>query len=218
MQGDIIRASVVCKKMIPNVSPDLARILKLKPEHKSIGLITGSIDDVTFIAMDEATKMADVEVAYGECTFSCLDENFTHFAGEAIGILAGTSPAEVASGLDACVDFIENGTAYYINGNDAGESIYMAHCISATGNYLSESCGVAPGTPMGYLIAPPIEQFYALDAALKAADVRVVKEFLPPLNTCNFGGALVVGTQAACKAACEAFEQACIYVANNPLK
>ena len=217
MQGDIIRASVVCRKMLSNVNADLARSLNLKPEHKSIGMITGSIDDITFISLDEATKMADVEVVYGECTFSCLDENFTHFAGEAIGIIAGTNPAEVLSGLETCSDYMENGPAYYIHGNDAGEMIYMAHCISATGNYLSAQCGIPPGTPIAYLTAPPIEQFYALDAALKAADVRIVKQFLPPLNTCNFGGALLAGTQAACKAACEAFEEACVYVANNPL-
>ena len=29
------------------------------------------------------------------------------------------------------------------------------------------------GTPMAYLIAPPLEATYALDAALKAADVEL---------------------------------------------
>ena len=58
----------------------------------------------------------------------------------------------------------------------------------------------------------------AVDAALKAADVRIAGFFNPPLNTTNIAGAIMVGTQSACKAACDAFAEACIYVANNPLE
>ena len=65
MLGDTIRANVVCQKIIPNVSEDLAKELNLKSHQKSLGLITGSIDDVTFIALDEATKSAEVDVVYG---------------------------------------------------------------------------------------------------------------------------------------------------------
>ena len=131
--------------------------------------------------------------------------------------MAGPSPAEVKSGLEACANMIENG-AFYVNGNAEGESIYLAHCISSTGTYLSAMVGVPVGTPMAYCIAPPIEAIYAVDAALKAADVRIVKSYLPPTDTSNFGGALMVGSQSACKAACDAFAEAWKYVANNPMK
>lgn len=70
---------------------------------------------------------------------------------------------------------------------------------------------------MSYLIAPPIESVYAMDAALKAADVKMVSFFGPPSPT-NYGGALLTGSQSACKAACDAFADAVIYVAANPLK
>ncbi|MGH2152969.1 ethanolamine utilization microcompartment protein EutL, partial [Enterococcus faecalis] len=33
----------------------------------------------------------------------------------------------------------------------------------------------------------------------------------------NFGGALLTGTQSACKAACSAFEQVIQNIADNPL-
>ncbi|KNZ42490.1 ethanolamine utilization microcompartment protein EutL [Acetobacterium bakii] len=216
MLGEIIRANVVCKNMIPNVSDDLAKALNLKPHQRSIGLITGSIDDVTFIALDEATKAADVEVVYGECLFSAFVGIFTSFAGEALGILAGENPAEVQSGLDACADYIENG-AFFVNANDKGESIYLSHCISSTGSYLSETCEIPAGMPIAYCIAPPIEAIYGIDAALKAADVKICKTFLPPTATSNFSGALMTGSQSACKAACDAFAQAVQYIANNPI-
>ena len=56
---------------------------------------------------------------------------------------------------------------------------------------------------------------YALDAALKAADVSLCELFEPPTET-NFAGALLTGSQSACKAACDAFAQAVIAVADNP--
>ena len=60
------------------------------------------------------------------------------------------------------------------------------------------------GSPLAYLIAPPIESMYTVDAAVKAAEVELTKLFGPPSET-NFGGAQLTGTQSACKAACDAF-------------
>jgi ethanolamine utilization protein EutL len=48
---------------------------------------------------------------------------------------------------------------------------------------------------------------YALDAALKAADVKLCKLYEPPTET-NFGGGLLSGSQSACDAACAAFARA----------
>jgi ethanolamine utilization protein EutL len=57
---------------------------------------------------------------------------------------------------------------------------------------------------------------YALDAALKAADVRLCKLYAPPTET-NFGGGLLTGTQSACDAACAAFATAVQEVAARPV-
>jgi ethanolamine utilization protein EutL len=57
---------------------------------------------------------------------------------------------------------------------------------------------------------------YGLDAALKAADVTMAAFYGPPSET-NFGGGLLTGSQSACKAACEAFKNAVLFVAENPL-
>ena len=68
---------------------------------------------------------------------------------------------------------------------------------------------------LAYLIAPPLESMYAMDAALKAADVKLCKLYPPPSPT-NFGGGLLTGTQSACHAACEAFAAAVSAVAQEP--
>ena len=68
---------------------------------------------------------------------------------------------------------------------------------------------------MAYLIAPPLEAMVGLDAALKAAQVEMRVFYGPPTET-NFAGGLLVGDQAACKAACEAFAATVCEIAGAP--
>ena len=170
---------------------------------------------MTYTALDEATKKADVVVAYAKSFYGGAANANTKLAGEIIGILAGPNPAEVKSGLEAAIDMIEN-EAYFISANDDDTIAYYAHCISRTGSYLSEGAGVAEGEALAYLIAPPLEAMYAVDAAIKAADVKLCVLYAPPSET-NFGGALLTGSQSACKSACDAFAAAVEFVADNPV-
>ena len=94
--------------------------------------------------------------------------------------------------------------------------VYYAQCISRSGSYLSRQAGVAEGDALAYLIAPPLEALYGLDAALKAAQVRIAMFCGPPTET-NFGGGLLTGSRSACEAACEAFARAVKEVAAAPL-
>lgn len=214
MKRDPIKASVLATKIIPNVDPDLAKELGLSPDQKSLGLITADCDDVTYTALDEATKAADVKVVYGKSFYGGAANANTKLAGEVIGILAGPNPAEVKSGLEAAVDFIEN-IGHFVSANEDDTIAYYAHCISRTGSYLSAGAGIEEGQALAYLIAPPLEAMYGVDAALKAADVTMCVLYAPPSET-NFGGALLTGSQSACKAACEAFAAAIEFVAENP--
>ena len=214
MKRDPLPAKVLATKIIPNVDPDLAKSLGLKPEQKSIALLTADCDDVTYTALDEATKAADVKVVYAKSFYGGAANANTKLAGEIIGILAGPNPAEVKSGLAAAVNMIEN-VAHFVSANEDDSIPYYAFCISRTGSYLSESAGVPEGEALAYLIAPPLEALYGVDAALKAADVTMCVLYVPPSET-NFGGALLTGSQSACKSACEAFAAAVEFVAENP--
>jgi len=201
--------------MIPNINSDMAKQLELDPAHKSLGIFTTDCDDVGYSALDEATKKAEVKVAYAKSFYGGAANANTKLAGEFIGILSGPTPAEVKSGLNAAVDYVEN-DAFFYSANEDDSIAYFAHCISRTGSYLSETAGIKEGEAMAYLIAPPIEAIYALDVAMKAADVSMATFFGPPSET-NFGGALLTGSQSACMAACEAFAEAVQTVADNPL-
>lgn len=214
MINEAIRPTVLGVKIISNVSSELAKKLNLGTEHKSLGLITSDMDDVTYTALDEATKSAEVEVVYAKSMYAGAGNASTKLAGEVIGIIAGSSPAEVRSGLNAALDFMEHGS-HFVSANDDNSIVYYAYCVSRTGTYLSKVADVKEGEAIAYLVAPPLEAIYGLDAALKAADVELKQLFEPPTET-NFGGALLSGSQSACKAACDAFAEAVKSVANEP--
>ena len=101
MKRDPVKASVLATKLIPNVSPDLAKELGLLPGEKSLALITADCDDVTYTALDEATKKADCRVAYAKSFYGGAANANTKLAGEIIGILAAPNPAEAKAGLEA---------------------------------------------------------------------------------------------------------------------
>ena len=214
MKREPLPAHVMATRLIPNVSPDMAKELNLQPHEKSLAIITADCDDVTYTALDEATKKADCRVAYAKSFYAGAANANTALAGEVIGILAAPNPAEARAGLEACVDVIEN-VAHFISANDDDSVCYYAHCISRTGSYLSEGAGINEGEALAYLIAPPLEAMYGVDAALKAADVRMCVLYAPPSET-NFGGALLTGSQSACKSACDAFAAAVESVADQP--
>jgi ethanolamine utilization protein EutL len=214
MINDPLKASILSMKIIPRVNEDLKKALELPPQHYSIGLFTADIDDVAYTALDEATKKADVKVAYAKSFYGGAANANTKLAGEIIGIISGPNPAEIRAGLDAINSMIEN-EAWFYSANEDDTICYYAFCISRSGSYLSEVAGVPEGTAIAYLIAPPEESIYGLDAALKAADVQMGAFYGPPSET-NFGGGLLTGEQSACKAACLAFADAVKSVASNP--
>ena len=216
MKRDPLPAKVLATRLIPNVSADMAKQLNLKPEHKSLALLTADCDDVTYTALDEATKKADCEVVYAKSFYAGAANANTKLAGEIIGILAAPNPAEAKAGLEAAVDMIEN-VCHLVSANEDDTICYYAHCISRTGSYLSEGCGIKEGEAIAYLIAPPLEAMFGVDAALKAADVKCCVLYAPPSET-NFGGALLTGSQSACKAACDAFAYAVEAVADRPIE
>ena len=210
-----IKPKVLAVRLIPNVAPDLVEQLGLKDYQRSIGMITSNMDDSTYTALDEATKKAEVEVVYAKSFYAGAAHASGPRSGEIIGILAAPNPAEVRAGMDACIDYLENEAFFYTC--DGGQTAWYPHTISRTGSYLSKIAGIPEGEPLAYLIAPPIEAIYGIDAALKAAEVEIKAFYGPPTET-NFGGALLTGSQSACRAACDEFQRAVIDVIENALK
>ena len=204
----MIPVNVLAVRYLNNVAPTLAESLGAP----SLGLLTTDCDDATYIALDAATKAADVRVTYGRSFYAGAANASTPNAGEVIGVLAGPTPGAVRSGMEAALAALERVGFEEVNGVP-----YLAHTVASVGSFLAQEAGVAQGSAIAYLIAPPLESMYALDRALKAADVMLCKLYTPPSET-NFGGGLLSGTQSACQAACAAFAAAVAEVAADPIK
>jgi ethanolamine utilization protein EutL len=213
---DPIYANPLAVRLIANVDPDYAQTLKLRPEQRSLGLITADNDDATYVSIDEATKMADVEVIYAHSFYAGAKHSSGKLSGEIIAMLAGPNPAEVRAGLSAALSYLKNEALWY-SANEEGSIAFFPHVISRTGSYLSRVCNIPLGDPLAYLIAPPLEGVMALDAALKAAAVRIVSYTAPPSET-NYMGAMLTGDQPAVRAAAAAFREMVLEVAANPIK
>ena len=214
MLGSKMKTNILSVRIIPNADPMLLKALNVPEGHRSLGIFTTDCDDVSYAALDEATKKAMVSVAYARSMYAGAANANTALAGEFIGILSAEDPAEIRSGLDAALLYVENDACFY-SANDDDSVVYFAHCISRTGSYLSAAAGVPEGTAMAYLIAPPLEAMVGLDAAMKAAAVTMNVFYGPPSET-NFAGGLLTGDQAACRAACEAFADTVRGIAANP--
>ena len=206
----MIPVKVLAVRYLANASSALAKGLGAPKGYPSLAMLTTDCDDATYIALDAATKAADVQVSYGRSFYAGAANASTPNAGEVIGILAGPTPGAVRSGMEAALGALQRIGFEEVNGVP-----YLAHTVSSCGTYLAEAAGVKTGSALAYLIAPPLESMYAMDAALKAADVKLCKLFEPPSET-NFGGGLLSGTQSACDAACSAFAAAVAEVANQP--
>ena len=206
----MIPVKVQAVRYLPGAVPALAKALGAETGHPCLGMLTTDCDDATYIALDAATKAADVQVCYGHSFYAGAANASTPNAGEVIGILAGPTPGAVRSGMEAALSALER-----LGFEEAGEVPYLAHTVASVGSFLAREAGVPRGSAVAYLIAPPLESMYALDAALKAADVKLCKLYPPPSET-NFGGGLLSGTQSACEAACSAFAAAVAEVAARP--
>ncbi len=206
----MIPVKVLAVKYLANAGPALCKALGASKETPALALLTADSDDPTYIALDEATKAAQVQVCYTRSFYAGAANASTPYAGEVLGVLAAATPGAVRSGMEAALAALQR-----IGFEDVGGVPCLAHTVSSCGSFLAKEAGVKEGAALAYLIAPPLESMYAMDAAMKAADVKLCKLYTPPTET-NFGGGLLTGSQSACSAACEAFQRAVAEVANRP--
>jgi ethanolamine utilization protein EutL len=206
---------ILSVRRLAGADPALLRAYGADPDrHTSLGLVTVDQDDPTYVALDEATKHAKVDVVYARSFYAGSRHASGPLSGEILGVLASDDPDEIESGLEALIRTLEHDACFY-GANDEGSIAVFPHVIASLGTYLSGIAGLKFGDPMAYLVAPPMEATIALDYALKAADVRLVKAFPPPTET-NFAAAWLSGELHAVEAAAMAFADAVVQVARQP--
>ncbi|MDZ4678181.1 MAG: ethanolamine utilization microcompartment protein EutL [Oligoflexia bacterium] len=211
-----LKPKVLSRQVIHQITPQLAKQYGVKnSKHESLGLITCDFDDALYVALDEATKHANIEVIYAKSFYAGSGHSSGPLSGEVIGVISGSDPSEVKEGLDATEDCLLK-EAWFYTLLPEQKTNFFPHVVSSVGHYLSKVAEVPVGSSLAYLIATPIEAMIGLDAAMKAARVELAKFYGPPTET-NFAGGLLSGDQTECEQAARAFAEAVAQVAQNPI-
>jgi len=214
-----LKPRALAVRTIPDASDDLARALGLPMGRRALGIITSTSDDALYAALDQGTKASPADVVYAKSFYAGANYPSGPFSGECIGVYAARDPAEIDAALDACLAYLETEAWFYAatTAEDPDRPVaFFPHVIASVGRYLAPLADIAVGSPMAYLIAPPLESIVALDAACKAGRVQIAKWFGPPSET-NFGGGYLTGDLPACEAAARAFTAAIVDVCAAPL-
>jgi ethanolamine utilization protein EutL len=214
-----IAPTVLSVRRLPAADPALLRAYGADPaRHASLGLVTCDQDDPLYVALDEATKHAAVDVVFARSFYAGAAHASGRLSGEVLGVLAAAEPQSVEDGLAALLACLAHDACFYDADGQRGVTVFP-HVIGSLGHYLAGESGLPVGECMAYLVAPPLEATIALDAALKAAAVRAVRIAPPPTET-NFAAAWLTGVRpgdlGACTAAAAAFAEAVVDVAQRP--
>ena len=200
-----IDAHVVMEKLVPRITEEYRKIYDIPENHESMAIFSADCEDVMWLAVDDATKKAKIKVIQIE----------TVYGGEITAIISGEKVADVKSGLQYSKDYIENKSGNY-SLNEEGTLGYYVDYVPRIGKYYQESLGLSEGTSIAYLVSASVESMYGLDKALKAADVKIAELSEIPSRV-NTGGAIVYGTESACRSAVEAFAEGVEYCAFHPM-
>ncbi|MFQ8759874.1 MAG: ethanolamine utilization microcompartment protein EutL [Intestinimonas sp.] len=181
MTGDLLKCNVLATHTIANVSETLAQKLGLPKEYRSIGILTADSDDVTYCALDEATKAAAVEVVYGRSLYAGAANANTSWPERSSASRPVPIRRRVNSGLRAAVGFMDSGVGFR-SANEDDSIVYFAHTVSRTGSYLSKTAGIKEGEALACLIAPRWSPWWGWMRAMKAADVELVALLSRPVR------------------------------------
>ena len=209
-----IEVKLLSMKLIAHVSPEFAKAYHMPEDHQSAGFFCTDNDDVAYLAADDATKKANVKVLHAKTFYGGEGSSWSKNGGSIMVLLSGPKVADVKSGLQYAKDYIERRSGLYCFDGDP-ETSYYVDVVPRVGKYFSEWCNIEEGTSYTYLVGPPTESAYALDKALKAGDTRIVRYWAPPSNA-NSCGAVLAGTESACRSAKAAFVDAVRFALNNP--
>ncbi len=210
-----IPPTVLSVRRLPFADPALVAGYGGDPaRHVALGLVTCDQDDALYVALDEATKHAEIDVIFARSFYAGSAHASGRLSGEILGVIAAAEPEAIERGLAALLACLLHDACFYDADGKRGVTVFP-HVISSLGEYLSREAGLPVGSPMAYLVAPPLEATIGLDAALKAAEVRAVRVTPPPTET-NFACAWLTGSLDACEAAATAYAAAVVDVALTP--
>src|SRR5688500_13872713 len=149
-----IPPTVLSVRRIPNADPALLIAYGADPaRHAALGLVTCDQDDATYVALDEATKHAPVDVVFARSFYAGAAHASGRLSGEILGVIAAAEPQAIEDGLAALLRCLEHDACFYDADGQRGVTVFP-HVIGSLGHYLARESGLPVGEAMAYLVAP----------------------------------------------------------------
>ena len=153
---------IVSQKILANVSENFARAFRLPEGHRNVGFFSTDNDDIAYIAADDATKKARIQVQtsvtyYGGSMFSEYD-----YTGTVFILFSSEHIQDVKSAMGYIRDFVDNYSELYCFDGDRGTGFY-AQTIARAGSFFRDWANVPEGQAYAYLVGAPVETNLALD-------------------------------------------------------
>lgn len=208
-------AHITVQKLIPNVNLQYRQEWKLPDEHESAGLVSCDNEDVLILALDDATKKDQIKVAHVQKAYVGGNRLLGEFTDACTAIISGPRVQDVRSALSHICDYVERKCAHYSTGPAPSVNWY-ADWVPRAGKYMQERLGISEDTAYCYLYSTPMESTYALDAAMKASNTSLA-EVSDIVTRDNRIGAILTGSESACRAAVEAYSNAIERFAKSPM-
>ena len=213
MIGDKVSGKIISSRLLTAVNDFMIEDYELPDGYVDMGLFTTACDGVGYVAADEATKKANIEVAK---IYSTYGGSGKLNDGQTFGMITGPTLSDVKRGLRYVREFVEKEATLYSISDDDSMVVY-AQCISKIGKYFAKRYNLPQGSSIVYLLAPAIYGVAGIDEMTDFADVELVEYFGKPTPS-NLCGGVFVGSQAQCKAAAESFKNAVFSCAEDPIE
>jgi ethanolamine utilization protein EutL len=124
-------------RRIPNTDPALLAAYGADPSrHAALGLVTCDQDDALYVALDEATKHAAVDVVFARSFYAGSAHASGKLSGEILGVLAAADPQSIEDGLAAVTACLAHDACFYDADGQRGVTVFP-HVIGSLGHYLA---------------------------------------------------------------------------------
>ncbi|MGN6107275.1 MAG: BMC domain-containing protein [Kofleriaceae bacterium] len=141
-----IPPAVLSVRRLPSADPALIAAYGGDPaRHVSLGLVTCDQDDALYVALDEATKHAAVDVIFARSFYAGAAHASGRLSGEILGVLAASEPQAIEDGLAAVLRCLAHDACFYDADGKRGVTVFP-HVIASLGEYQSREAGLAPGS------------------------------------------------------------------------
>ena len=209
-----IQTHLLSARILPGADPALLARLGAPEGRRSLGILTTDCDDVSYTALDEATKKAAVQVVYARSMYAGASNASPPWPGNSSASFPARTLPRCAAGWRPPSPAWSGTLLLQRGGGGFGGLLCPLHPPHRQLSF--PVCPGAGGHPHGLPDRPAPGSHGGAGRRPQGRRRDPAGVLRPPPTETNFAGGLLTGQEAACRAACEAFAQAVRQVALAP--